>query len=224
MQGEKDTVEEFGRNFRSLWEMVEASGGSPGVHKGLVNGLLSDTTWVNDMHNPTNQEIEKAEDDSCKAVKAALLISGANKWWYEKLKDQLANNYLLWSNQYPDTFEKAMRILENYQVGKTSMPFRASPNDTGVVFIQQGGWGGQEQGKGTGRGDNLATWELMLVEAEAQVMQVPSQGDPEEIPLKRTAEESCTATTAEQRTIGHMSALIYWTNSNNNSVWIWMLS
>jgi hypothetical protein len=30
----------------------------------------------------------------------------------------------------------------------------------------------------------LATWELMLAEAEAQVMQVPSQGGLEEIPLK----------------------------------------
>ena len=61
------------------------------------------------------------------------------------------------------------------------------------------------------------TWELMLVEAEAQVMQVPSQGDPEEIPLKQTAEESRTATTAEQRTLGRMIALIYQTNSSNNS-------
>ncbi len=40
-QGEKDTVEEFGCNFQSLWETVEAFGGSPGVHKGFVNGLLS---------------------------------------------------------------------------------------------------------------------------------------------------------------------------------------
>ncbi len=43
-QGKKDTVEEFRRNFQSLWEMVEAFGGSPGVHKGLVDGLLRDTT------------------------------------------------------------------------------------------------------------------------------------------------------------------------------------
>ncbi len=33
-QGEKDTMEEFRHNFQSLWETVEASGGSPGVHKG----------------------------------------------------------------------------------------------------------------------------------------------------------------------------------------------
>jgi hypothetical protein len=136
-QGEKDTVEEFRHNFRSLWETVEAFGGSPGVHKGLVNGLLSDMTQVNNVRNPTNQKIAKAEDDLCKAVKATLLISGADKLQYGKLKDKLANNYLLGSDQYPDTFEKAMRILGNYQVGKTSTPFRASPNDTGVAFIQQ---------------------------------------------------------------------------------------
>ncbi len=46
------------------------------------------------MRKPTDQEIAKAEDDSCEAVKAALLVSGANKQQYEKLKDKLANNYL----------------------------------------------------------------------------------------------------------------------------------
>jgi hypothetical protein len=137
-QGEKDTVEEFGRNFRSLWETVEEFGGSPGVHKGLVDGRLSNTSRVKDVRKPTDQEIAKAEDDSCKALKAALLISEANKRHYGKLKDELANNYLLGSNQHTDTFKKTMHILENYQVGKTSMPFRASPNNTGVAFIQQG--------------------------------------------------------------------------------------
>jgi hypothetical protein len=109
------------------------------VHKGLVNGLLSNTTQVKDMHKPTDQEIAKAEDDSCEAVKVALLVSEANKQQYGKLKDELANNYLLGSDQYPDTFKKAMHILGNYQVGKTSMPFRASSNNTGVAFIQQRG-------------------------------------------------------------------------------------
>ncbi len=64
----------------------------------------------------------------------------------------------------------------------------------------------------------LAAREPMLVEGGAQAMQVPSQGDPEEIPLKQTAEESYTATTAEPQTIGHMSALTYQANSNNSSI------
>ncbi len=138
-QGEKDTMEESRHNSQSLWEMVEGFGRAPGVHKGLVNGLLSNTTQVKDVRKPTDQEIAKVEDDLCKAVKAALLVSGADKRRYGKLKEELANNYLLGSDQYPNTFEKTMRILGNYQVGKTSMPFRTSPNDTGVAFIQQRG-------------------------------------------------------------------------------------
>jgi hypothetical protein len=53
------------------------------------------------------------ESEVSEAVKAALLISGADRRCYGKLKDKLANSYLLGSNQYPDTFDKATRILSN---------------------------------------------------------------------------------------------------------------
>jgi hypothetical protein len=88
-------------------------------------------------------------------VKAALLISGADKRKYGKLKDELENNYLLGTDQYPDTFEKALRILGNYQTMINSLPYRPSPNDTGVVFLQRGGRGGREAGRGgQGRGND----------------------------------------------------------------------
>ena len=61
-------------------------------------------------------------DEAAEAVKAVLLISGADKRRYGKLKEQLANNYLLGANQYPNTLEKATRVLGNYQVPK-STPF-----------------------------------------------------------------------------------------------------
>ena len=49
-----------------------------------------------------------------------------------------------------------MRVLGNYQVGKTNTPFRASSTDTRVAFIQRAGRGGQGwggQGLGASRGD-----------------------------------------------------------------------
>ena len=76
-------------------------GGSPRLHKGLVDRLPSDKKQVRDVNNPSNKEIAKVEEDSCKAVKAALLNSGANKRQYGKLKDEHVNNYLLGSNQHP---------------------------------------------------------------------------------------------------------------------------
>jgi hypothetical protein len=42
-QSDKETVEEYGCNFRSLWDTVEAFGGSPGVHEGLVRGILNNS-------------------------------------------------------------------------------------------------------------------------------------------------------------------------------------
>ena len=151
-QSDKETVEEYGRNFRSLWDTVEVFIGSPGVHEGLVRGILS-----NSMRGttPTAHERSDAEEASSEAVKAALLISGADRRKYGKLKDELANNYLLGTDQYPDTFEKALRILGNYQTTTNSLPYRPSPNDTGVAFLQRGGRGGRGAGRGgQGRGDD----------------------------------------------------------------------
>jgi hypothetical protein len=100
--------------------MVEAFRGSPGVHKDIIDGLLSNMAQVTDVNEPTNQDIAQAEEDSSKAVKAPLLISRANKRECGKLKDELANIYLLGSDQFPNTFEKATWIWGNYQVTKPS--------------------------------------------------------------------------------------------------------
>ncbi len=82
------------------------------------------------MRNPNNiteAEQTAAEQEVADAVKAALLISGADKRRYERLKEHLANNYLLGTDQYLVTLEKASRILGNYQVAKGS-PFEDRRN------------------------------------------------------------------------------------------------
>jgi hypothetical protein len=151
-QSDKEMVEEYGRNFRSLWDTVEVFGGSPEVHKGLVRGILNNSIRGT---TPTVQERSDAEEASSEAVKAALLISGADMRRYGKLKDELVNNYLLGTDQYPDIFEKALRILWNYQTTTNSLPCRPSPNGTGLAFLQQGGRGGRGAGQGgQGRGDD----------------------------------------------------------------------
>ena len=155
-QAEKDTIDEYGRNFRSLWDTVVAFGGSPGIHRGLVEGLLNEPGRVANPGNITAAERRAGEEETSESVKAALLISGADKRRYGKLKDELANNYLLGTDQYPDTLDKAVRILSNYQTTKSNMPFRGNGPESGLAFIQQGGRGGQGcggRGRGTGRGE-----------------------------------------------------------------------
>ena len=43
-QSNKETVEQYEQNFRVLWEMVEAFGGSPRIHEGMIDTLLKDNT------------------------------------------------------------------------------------------------------------------------------------------------------------------------------------
>jgi hypothetical protein len=137
-QAEKDSAEEYSRNFRSLWDMVEAFGGLPGIHKGLVDAELVTKNIINPLPAQTKATQEVANE----VVQAVLLISGVDRHKYGKLKDELANNYLLGTDQYPNTFNKAVRILGNYQTTSVGMPYKASPDDTGVAFLQQGGQGG----------------------------------------------------------------------------------
>ncbi len=140
IQGKKERVEEYARNLRSLWDTVEAFGGLSGIHKGLVEGLIRMSGQVADPNNMTEDELAAVEAGVSEAVKGALLISGVDKRRYGKLKDTLANSYLLGSDQYSNTSNKAMRILGNYQTTlRPALPYKPSSNDTGVVFLQRGG-------------------------------------------------------------------------------------
>ncbi len=125
-QSEKETVEEYARNFKSLWDKVKAFGGLPGIHQGLVDGELAKRR----LTNPNHAELEAAVNATVEQV---------NRRKFGRLKDELANDYLLGTDHYPDTLEKAARILSNYQSTNVNAPYRENLNNTGVMFIQQGG-------------------------------------------------------------------------------------
>ena len=86
-----------------------------------------------------------------------MLIGGASCQQYGRLKDELANDYLLESDHYPDTLEKAGRILASYQNTRASTPYRANGNKTSVAFLQRGGQAGQGAGRGGQEGRGAKT-------------------------------------------------------------------
>ena len=153
-QGEKENVEDYSHSFNALWDTVEAIEGLPGMQKGLIKGELAAAGKVANPNKITAVEITAAEDEVAKAVKAAMLISRANMARYGRLKEQLANNYLLGNDQYPNMLEKASRILGNYQGARTSQFGEQRSEEGGLVFIQNGGRG--RRGWGAGRGTENA--------------------------------------------------------------------
>jgi hypothetical protein len=72
--------------------MVKAFRRLPGVHKGLIKGVLTMPGKTRDPYNIIEEELVAAEEEVTKAVKAVLLISNADKMRYSRLKEQLVNN------------------------------------------------------------------------------------------------------------------------------------
>ncbi len=58
---------------------MEAFGGSPGIHRGVVEGLLNEPEQVANPGNAMVAERRMAEEEANESVKAVLLISGADK-------------------------------------------------------------------------------------------------------------------------------------------------
>ena len=208
-QAEKESVDKYARNFKSLWDMVEAFRRSTGLHKGLVKGLFATPGRVTNPSRIIAAELAEAKEEVADAVKAALRISRADKQRYGRLKEQLANNYLLGTDQYPDTLEKASRILGNYQVVKGS-PFVDLRNENkggGLVFIQQGSRAGHgHRGPGPGRGTQGAGREAG--DAAGGIGDRASVGTPtlSSGGTQITARERAIATIVELRAIGQASA------------------
>ena len=131
-QTDKDPVEDYSLNITSLWDMSEAFGASPGIHRGLVGGwLLAEPGRIADVNNITDIERTEAETQTLDAVKAALLISGSEKRIYGGLKNDLGNNYLMGKDQYPDTTDKSRVLLGNYKPPRLLQ--RPQPRDDGGV-------------------------------------------------------------------------------------------
>ena len=137
-QTEKESVEDYSCNLTSLWDTAKAFGKSPRIHRGLVGGWLpAKPRCIADLNNITDVERAEAETKTSDAVKAAIIISGADKCRYGGLKNDLGNNFLMGTEQYPDTTEKARVLLGNYKPPHQQQ--RHQPRDDGgVAFIQRG--------------------------------------------------------------------------------------
>ena len=78
-----------------------------------MKGSLASPGQVRNPSNITEAEQTAAEEEVAATVKAALLISGADKRRYGRLKEQLANNYLLRTDQYLDTHRGSLEITNS---------------------------------------------------------------------------------------------------------------
>ena len=126
--------------------------------------MLAEPERIADINDITNAEQAEAETKTSDAVKAALLISGANKRRYGGLNNDPGNNYLMGTDQYPDTTEKAIVLLGNYKPPRQQQRHHpemmeelpSSREDEGIMEDADADAGGDARGVrsgGPGRGN-----------------------------------------------------------------------
>ena len=118
-QGEKESIEEYGRNFKSLWDTVEAFGGSPGVHNGLVEGILKDPGRVRNVNSITDAECRAAEQE------VAVTLSRQRSSSAERTRDNMGNSKMSWQR--------------TIFWGQTNTPTRSARRYTSLGTIKQAG-------------------------------------------------------------------------------------
>ena len=122
IQGESESVADYIRHFKGLWNTAEAFGASPGLHMGHLASWMQQADWIADPANLTNAESERARMESQEAIAASLLVGGANRAKFGELKRSLANEYLKGNDNYPTTMEDARNLLENYEPERKPNP------------------------------------------------------------------------------------------------------
>ena len=130
-------MEYYSCNPTILWDTAEAFGAYPGIHRGFVEGwLIAEPGRIANINNITNAERSEAETETLDAVKAALLIRGSDKRRYRGLKNDLGKKYLLVTDQYPDTTEKARVLLGKYKPPRKQQRYQPI-YDGGFAFIHK---------------------------------------------------------------------------------------
>ena len=75
--------------------------------------MLSKPGRIANVNNITDIERTEAETQTSDVVKAALLISGSDKRRYGGLKNDLGNNYLMGTDQLPNS-TLAFSVVSGY--------------------------------------------------------------------------------------------------------------
>ena len=99
---------------------------------------------ITDASNPTNQEKALAIEAVREEYLAALMLSGANCDWFNKLRNDLKNQYGYGKDQYPKTTDACLSLLNHWT--PTTMPHTPrnsntptstkSDDDVALVFAQ----------------------------------------------------------------------------------------
>eukprot|EP00957_Ditylum_brightwellii_P149372 11376596-Ditylum_brightwellii.AAC.1 len=113
-------------------ELAEHASGSVAGHSGL-NKLILKEAGI-DVAGTLADERAQAAADAKEAYLAMAFLASTNRAKYDRLLEELANNYLKGTDEYPRTMVATHKLLLNYQNNLRNHAHVTAAND-GVAFV-----------------------------------------------------------------------------------------
>ena len=138
---------EYIQFFTALVGVVETYGGAYGREPGLVQACLTEMKKSDasvDVDDPDKAHLKAAYATCRDEYLACMLLRGACQARYGQLKNDLANDMMKGSDNYPKTIVDATRMLTEYKCA--IRVHRVPPDGDGLAFVQ-GASGGRRKPK-----------------------------------------------------------------------------
>lgn len=136
--------DQYLKEFKALANAVVTFGGSFGMEPLMLKMIMTEQgISEEDQERESTEQKDAALEASKQRYLALLFLSNADGYRYKKLCDNLANQYLMGSDNYPKTLEQAVKLLNNYRSGIPKYRPKGGRSDENVAFVQ----GGEEKKK-----------------------------------------------------------------------------
>jgi hypothetical protein len=134
------TTQQYYETFKNNVEVIEYCGGAMNQDPSLVDAELT-RAGVN-RETATPDELEQAEAAVHEQILAVGLLYGSDRTRYGKMLEDLKNDYIQGTDNYPTTLQQAYNLLVHWkQDPRNVMRLIGGVND-GVAFTNVGSEGG----------------------------------------------------------------------------------
>ena len=108
--------EDYVEQFEALWETVEQQGGNLTNHPGLIADRALEIAEEVGRNAALDQDVATATEQIANEMKAAFMLSGAEKNRHKQLKSMLENAFVVEKkDNYPNNTADVLNMMNNFQ-------------------------------------------------------------------------------------------------------------
>ena len=135
-QGKYQSVQEYYDSYKNMVKVNEEPGSKIGRDKGLLEIISQENSKTVDKL--TDPEKIAFSDEGKERYLAIRMLMASDRNRFGGLIEDLRNDYLTGSNEYPKTMGTCFTLLNHWAKNPRNVPGALTPNNVGMAFAHEG--------------------------------------------------------------------------------------